>query len=422
MLLTLQPILGLLVLLGLAWLISEDRSAVDWRIIPVGLAVQFALAFLLLWVPMLQTVLQAANHAVAALISATEAGTMFVFGFLGGAPDPLTNPWPMELTNPAGTFILAFQVLPLILMMTVLSSLLWHWGVLQVLIQAFSWLLRRSLRVGGAIGLSTAANVFVGQIEAPILIRPYLKHISRGELLVVMTGGMATVSGSVMVFYSVILAGVVDNAISHILTASVISAPAAILAARIMIPDHTRTEYTEPPREMIYDNAMDAISRGTQDGIQVMVNVGAMLIVVLALVALCNGMLGVLPDVWGAPVTLQRIIGLPFVPLVWLLGVPWQEAMTAGSLMGTKTILNEVVAYVELAGLPEGALSPRSALIMTYAICGFANIGSIGIMIGGIGGLCPERRSDVVGLAPRALVAGTIATCMTGAVVALLSW
>lgn len=416
----LQASFGLLVLVAIAWGLSEARRRVNWRVIVGGLAFQFVAAIVMLWLPPVRDAMGVLNDGVGAITSAVEAGTRFTFGYLGADPDPVLSPYPYEITNAGATYILAFRMLPLILFMTVLSALLWYSRVLPLVIRGFSWLLRRSLGVGGAVGVSTAANIFIGMVESPILIRPYLARLSRSELFVVMTCGMATIAGSVMVLYSVILGPLLDNALGHILTASVISAPAAIMIARIMIPDESRTEGEEEARGPAYHGAMDAITQGTADGLRLMVNVGAMLLVLVALVALCNALLSLLPDLLGAPITLERLLGYLFAPIVWLLGIPWRECLTAGSLMGMKTVLNELIAYSALAGLPEGSLSSRSVVIMTYALCGFANFGSLGIMIGGITGICPERREEIVTLAPRSIISGTLATCMTGAVVGIL--
>jgi|TARA_Y100000310_G_scaffold15198_1_gene15203 CNT family concentrative nucleoside transporter len=442
----LQAILGLFVLTGIAWALSEQRRRLDWRLIVVGLSVQVAIAVVMLKFPPAQQAMRGLNEGVGAISSATEAGTSFVLGFLGGDPDPVANPYPFEVSNAGATFIVAFRVLPLILFFTVLSALLWHFRILPLVIRGFAYLLRRGLGVGGAVGVSTAANIFIGMVEAPVLIRPHLAILSRSELFVVMTCGMATIAGSVMILYSIILAEIIPNAIGHILTASLISAPAAIMIAKIMIPGNSKTEgdprngdprtgdprngdsRTGDPRNgdvgaaIKYDSVMDAITLSTGDGVRLMVSVGAMLIVLVSLVALANSALSLLPAFLGEPITLQRILGYLFAPLVWLLGIPWSECLIAGSLMGSKTILNELIAYMQLADLPAGALSARSRLIMSYAMCGFANLASLGIMIGGIGGICPERRSEIVALAPRTIVSGTLATCMTGALVGILVW
>jgi CNT family concentrative nucleoside transporter len=409
------------VFIALAWVLSEQRRLPDWKVIAAGLGLQIAVALLMLWIPLVQDALKLLNEGVSAISLATEAGTRFVFGYLGGQPDPVSNPYPFEISNIGSTFIIAFRVLPLILFFTVLSALLWYFRILPLLIRGFSFVLKKSLGVGGAVGVSTAANIFLGMVEAPILIRPYIARLSRSELFVVMTCGMATVAGSVMILYSVILQGIIPDALGHVLTASVISAPAAIMIARLMIPGDTKTEGSDSAEPVRYLGIMDAITRGTQDGIRLMVNVGAMLVVLVALVALLNSFLSLLPELYGDKITLERLLGYVFAPIVWLMGIPWHEATIAGALMGTKTVLNELIAYLQLSALAPGSLSDRSELIMTYALCGFANFGSLGIMIGGIGAMCPERKSEIVELAPKALISGTLATCMTGALVGILA-
>jgi CNT family concentrative nucleoside transporter len=411
---TLQAIPGLLCLVALAWAFSENRSAVRLGAVAAGIGLQFALALLLLKLPLFRELFSLLNGAVLALEQATRDGTSFVFGYLGGADLPFTE------TYPGGSFVLAFRVLPLVLVVSALSSLLFHWRVLPLLVRGFAWALRRSLGVGGALGLGTAANVFVGMVEAPLVIRPYLAAMSRGELFAVMTAGMSTIAGTVMVLYAGFLEGVVPDAMGHILTASLISAPAAITLARVMVPESGGSTEADLGAVQAASGAMDAVTRGTLDGLKLMLNIVAMLIVLVALVSLANQLLGLLPPLAGAELTLQRLLGWLMSPLVWLLGIPWAEAQTAGMLMGTKTVLNELLAYLQLAKLPASALSEHSRLIMIYALCGFANFGSLGIMLGGLGAMVPERRAEIVGLGMKSIVAGTLATCMTGAVVGLI--
>lgn len=408
--------IGIFVLIG--WLLSENRPQFDWRVVAVGLGLQVLVALAMLKIPLIQNALALLNRGVLAISEATEAGTGFVFGYLGADPGDVDYPFAVE--DPAATFILAFRMLPLILFFTVLSAILWHYRILPAVIRGFSLVLRRSLNVGGAVGVSTAANIFLGMVEAPLLIRPYLARLSRSELFMVMTCGMATVAGSVMVLYSVILDDILPNALGHILTASVISAPAAIMMARIMVPGTGQTEGEELTEPVQYLGLMDAITRGTGDGIRLMVNVGAMLVVLVSLVALVNTFLSLLPAIGGTPITLEAIFGYLFAPIVWLMGVPLNECLVAGELMGTKTVLNEILAFFKLADLPENSLSSQSTLILTYAICGFANFGSLGIMVGGLTGMCPERRQEITSLAPRTLISGTLATCMTGAIAGIL--
>jgi CNT family concentrative nucleoside transporter len=413
----LQSALGVLALIAFAWIISENRRAVAWRSVAAGLAVTFVLAALLLKVPQVKAAFGAVNGAVDAIATATRAGTSFVFGYVGGGQKPF------ESKMPGAEFILAFQALPIVLVMSVLTSLLFYWRILPPIVRGFAFALERTLGVGGAVGLSTAANIFVGQVEAPLFIRPYLKLLSRGEMFIVMTGGMAGIAGTVLVLYATILGPVIPDAAGHIVVASVLGAPVAILFGLIMVPDEkdARTGAALDDPEAEATSTMDAIVSGTTSGLALLLNICAMLIVLIALVHLGNAILGVLPEVAGAPITLQRLLGYVMAPVCWLIGVPWAEATTAGALMGVKTVLNEFIAYVQLAGLPADALSPRSRLIMLYAMCGFANFGSLGIMIGGLATMAPERRDDVVSLGMKSIVSGTLSTCLIGAIVGVLS-
>ncbi|MBI3992473.1 MAG: nucleoside:proton symporter [Candidatus Lambdaproteobacteria bacterium] len=411
-----QGVLGLLAFCGIAWIFSEGRRRVRPVPVVVGIALQFVLALALLRVPPLEGFFLGLNGAVLALDRATTAGTSFVFGYLGGGELPFTP------SAPAATFVLAFRALPLVLVVSALSSLLYYWRILPWIVRALAWVLQKTLHIGGAVGLGAAANIFVGMIEAPLFIRPYLREMTRAELFMVMTCGMATIAGTVMVLYANVLAPVLPNALGHILTASIISAPAAITIARIMVPEsgpQTAGSHLAPPGAR---GAMDAITRGTAEGVTLLVNIVAMLVVLVALVALVNQLLALLPPLAGGgrPLTLQGMLGWVMAPLVWLMGVPWAEAPVAGSLMGTKVVLNELLAYLELAQGAGAALSERSRLIMVYALCGFANLGSLGIMIGGLGALVPERKAEVVALGLRSIMAGVLATAMTGAVVGLL--
>ena len=350
-----------------------------------------------------------------ALEAATTAGTAFVFGYLGGAELPFAEAYP------GAAFILAFRALPLILVISALSALLFHWHILPLVVRGFSWCLRKTMGLGGAEGLGVAANVFVGMVESPLFVRPYLEKMTRSELFTLMTAGMATIAGTVMVLYATILGDVIPGVMGHILTASIISVPAAVTIAKVMVPETgspTGGRLVAPPPDA---GSMDAVTRGTLQGVELLVNIVAMLVVLVALVHLFNTMLGLLPDMGGRPLTLQRVLGGVMAPIVWLMGVPWQEAPVAGGLMGVKTILNEFLAYLELSRLAPGTLGDRSMLILTYAMCGFANPGSLGIMIGGMGTMAPGRRSEIVSLGLRSVVAGTLATCMTGAVVGILT-
>ena len=409
----LQSALGICVIIGLAWVFSENRRVFPWRVVAGGLALQAALALLLLKVPLAQRALLDLNGVVGALTTATRAGTSFVFGVVGGAA-------PAGVGSASDLAGFAFSVLPLVIVISALSALLFHWRILPVVINAIAFVVRRVLGLGGAVGLGAGATIFLGMVEAPLLIRPYLGRITRSELFILCTVGLATVAGTVFALYATILRNVVPGAIGHILVASMMSLPSAIVISRIMVPGDVASGAADHSGEARYRSSMDAVARGTEDGLKIWLQIVAMLVVMLALVALANQILLLLPPVWGAPLTLERMLGWLFAPVVWLYGVPWNEATAAGSLMGVKTILNELVAYLRLAALPAGTLDPRATLIMIYAMCGFANFGSVGIMIAGMSALMPERRDEIVPLAMRAIVSGTMASGMTGAMIGLL--
>jgi CNT family concentrative nucleoside transporter len=390
---------------------------VNWWQAAIGLAVTVTLALLMLKLPQTRVAFDWINRAVEAVAAATKAGTSFVFGYVGGGP------LPFEVKTPGADFILGFQALPVVLVMSVISSLLFYWGIMPPIVRGFSRALEKTLDVGGAVGLSTAANIFVGQVEAPLFIRPYLAKLSRAEMFVVMTGGMAGIAGTVFVLYATILANVIPNAAGHIVVCSVLGAPAAILISLIMVPDPKgpHTGGTLDDVGQIASSTMDAIVKGTTAGLELLLNIVAMLIVFVALVYLANAVLSLLPDVLGAPLTLQRALGWVMAPVCWLMGIPWSEAVAAGSLMGIKTVLNELIAYLQLAALPIDALNPRSRVIMLYAMCGFANFGSLGIMIAGLSTMCPEKRDEVMSLGLKSIVSGTLTTCLLGAIVGVMT-
>jgi CNT family concentrative nucleoside transporter len=409
-----QSIAGLIVFSGIAWLISEKRKKVKLKLIIAGIGIQLVIGLILLKLPVFRSLFISLNHLVLSLEASTKAGTAMVFGYLGGGDLPFAEKFP------GSSFILAFQALPLILVISALSSLLFYWKILPLVVRSFSYVLQKTLGLGGAEGLGVSANIFVGMVESPLFIRPYLKEMTRSEIFTLMTSGMATIAGTVMVLYASILSKAIPDIMGHILTASIISVPAAITISKIMIPEtgeSTSGELTAPEPAL---SAMDAITKGTIQGVQLLINIIAMLIVLVALVHLLNLMLGIFPDVGGHPVSLQRILGIIMAPVVWLMGVPWKEAPIAGALMGTKTVLNEFLAYLDMSRLPQGTLNPKSLIIMTYAMCGFANPGSLGIMIGGMGTMAPEKRDEIVSLGFRSIIAGTLATCMTGAVVGII--
>jgi CNT family concentrative nucleoside transporter len=400
---SIHALTGMAGLLGLAWLASENRRAIPWRAVGAGLVVLVVLAVVFLKAPLVKDAFLKLNDLLLVLERATQAGTSLVFGYLGGGPAPF------QVSNEASNFVLAFRALPIVLVMSALSALLFYWRVLPAVVRAISFLLEKTMRIGGVVGLSTAANVFVGMVEAPLFVRPYLARISRGELFAIMAGGMASIAGTVLFLYGSILGRVQPDAVAHLLIASILSAPAALVIAFLMVPPGLTTTGDLDLRSEA-TGSMDALTRGTLDGAQLLLNIVAMLVVFVALVALVNLVI--------APYTLQGALGWLLAPLAWLAGIPWAEARAAGALLGTKTVINELVAYLELSRMND--ISERSRLLLTYALCGFANFGSLGIMIGGLGTMSPERRKDVVDLGIRSIVAGTLATCLTAATVALI--
>jgi len=416
-----RGLLAIALMVLLAWVISEDRSArPTWRWIAGALALQAGLALLIVRVPFVWDAVTLANEAVAAIERATLDGSSYMFGYLGGAP------LPFELAQ--GTeapVIIAFQILPLVIVFSALAALLWHWGVLRWLVDGLSFLLRRTLRVSGVVGLSGGANMFLGVVESPLVVRAYFAQMSRADLFQVMVLAMATISGAILILYATTLSRTVPDAVGHMISASLISLPAALLIAKLMVPGEASAEGEEPDagsQGLKFESSIDAIIKGTMDGMQLFLAVIAVIIVVFALVSLADQLLALLPMVDGEPLSLKRAFGWLFSPLMWLIGVPWAEAQAAGSLMGTKAILNEYVAYLELAALPPSTFAPRSLLIVTYALCGVANLASIGLLVSTIGTLCPERRAEVAGLGVRSWIAGNMATAMTGAWIGLITW
>lgn len=411
-----QGILGLGVFTALAWALGERKGAIPWKTIAVGLGIQIALAALLVKVSVIQDLFLHLNSVVIALQEATKAGTSFVFGYIGGGP------LPFQESYPGASFTLAFQALPLILVVSALSAVLYYWRILPVIVRGFAWALEKTLGVSGAGGFAVAANIFVGMVESPLLIRPYVAKLTRSDLFMVMTAGMATIAGTMMVLYASVLGSAIENALGHILTASLISAPAAVMVARLMRPvgdhDADASEPFEVPRQ--YTSTMDAVTKGTMDGVTLLINVIAMLIVMVALVSLANMVLGLLPDIGGQALTLERLLGWVMAPFAWLLGIPWDQAGTAGQLMGMKIILNEFIAYLELIKMGDDVLDARSRMILVYALCGFANLGSLGIMIGGMIAIAPDRRDDILTMGPRSILSGVLATSLTGCVIGLL--
>lgn len=421
-----QSLLGLALLPLLAWAISENRTAIGGprllRILAAGVGLQLAIAALMLTVPASRALFDFAGRAVAALQEATNAGTRLVFGYLAGGPAPF------ETVTPQNSFILALHALPLVLVISALSRLLYHWGVLQRVVAAIGWLLERAFAISGPVGTSAAANIFVGMVEAPLLVRPYLARMTRAELFATMTVGMATIAGTVLVVYATILTSTLPGAAGHLIVASVISAPAALMIAELMVPgtaaqpgeDEVLTA-GDLPDPVPTRSSMEAIVEGTGEGVTLLINITAMLLVMVALVALANHIIAAVSAPFGVTVTIEGVMGVLLSPLAWLIGIPWSECREAGALLGIKTVLNEFLAYLRLAELPADALSPRSRLLMSYALCGFANFGSLGIMIGGMVAMVPARRAEIVSLGAKTIVSGTLATLMTAAVVGVLT-
>jgi CNT family concentrative nucleoside transporter len=413
-----QSLVGVALAIGLCWALSEDRRRFPWKLAIGAVLVQAVLVLALFGLPALRSALQGVGHAVDGLSASTQAGVTFVFGFLGG-----TEPQPYNLTNPGALFVFAFRVLPVILVVCALAALLWHWRILRWITQGFGILFEKTMGLRGPPALATAATVFMGQVEGPIFIRSYLPTLSRSELFMLIAVGMSCVSGSTMVAYATILKDVLPNAASHVLTASIISAPAGVLLARILVPRIPENEVSQadsPVEDKVYESSVDALIKGTSDGLSIVLNVAATLIVFVALVAMVNGILGLFPPIGGAPVSVERILGFIFAPLAWALGIRWADAPTAGSLLGVKLVLTEFTAFIRMGAIPAGAIDERSRVIMTYALCGFANIASVGINVAGYSVLVPERRQEIMGMVWKAMMAGFLATCLTASVVGFM--
>jgi CNT family concentrative nucleoside transporter len=411
-----QGLIGLAAVLLLAWSLSEDRAnRPGWRWLGGALLLQLAIAVIVVRVPAVWAAVGVANQGVAAIEKATLVGSSYMFGYLGGAP------LPFALAQGASPpLIIAFQILPLIIVFSALSALLWHWGILKTLVRGLSWALRRTLGVSGVVGLGGGGTLFLGVVESPLVLRAWFATMSRSDLFAIMAMIMATISGAILVLYASTLGKVIPNAAGHLIVASLISLPAALMVARLMVPGQPQsTEPAEP--DLAYDGAMDAVVRGAMEGVQLMLAVIGIIITIFALVNLADQILALAPHVDGAALTLKRMFGWIFSPLMWAIGVPWDQAPAAGALMGTKAILNEYVAYLDLAALPAGTLDPRSALIVTYALAGFANLASIGLLVSTIASLSPERRAEAAGLGVKSWIAGNLATLMTGAMIGLVT-
>lgn len=413
--LNLQSLAGVLLILVLCWLFSENRRRFPFFLTIGAIGLQLVLVLALFGVPAIRAGLAGVGLAIDGLGKSAQAGVAFVFGFLSGA-----GPQPYPLTNAGALFIFGFRVLPVILVVCTLAALLWHWGILKWITKAFGFIFSRTMGLRGPTALAAAATIFMGQVEGPIIIRAYLNRLTRSELFLLITVGMACVSGSTMVAYVTILQGVLPNAAAHILTASIISAPAGILLARILMPRDPVAEAAQdklPPDQRVYSSSMDAIMKGIHDGLQIAVNVAACLIAFVALVAMVNMMLGALPPVAGGPISVERILGYVFSPLAWCLGIQANEIHAAGQLLGTKMVLTEFTAFIKLGAIPTAEMTERTRIIMTYALCGFANVASVGINLGGYSVLLPERRDEITKMVGKAMLAGFLATCMSAALV-----
>ncbi|MGE3065803.1 MAG: NupC/NupG family nucleoside CNT transporter [Hyphomicrobiaceae bacterium] len=387
------------------------------KVAVVGIGLQVAIALLLLKLPASRIVFEGAARVVGALQRASETGMQLVFGYLaGGSP-------PFEIVQPQSLYLLAFRGLPLILLISALTRLLYHWGVLQRIVAVFAAVFQQAFGIGGALGTAASANIFVGMVEAPLLIRPYLAGMGRGALLATMAVGMATIAGTVMALYATILEPSLPGAAGHVLAASLMNAPAALMLSRLAMPEG----FDGGPDVAVSEigvgtrSSMDAVVSGTMDGARLLVAVTAMLVVATALVALANGMLATLTEPFGFALTIERVLGWIVAPVAFAIGISWNEAATAGALIAKKVVLNEFVAYLDLARLPPEALSARSRLILTYALCGFANLGSLGIMVGGMTAMAPERRADIVQLGAHAVLLGLMATLLSGAVIGVIA-
>ena len=410
-----QGFIGILALVGLTWLMSEDRRLFPWRIVAVGLATQFILAALLMNVPFIQYLFSMLARGVGLLQDATLEGTKFVFGYIGGGE------LPFEETGPGTSFIFGLQSLPVVLMVGALSALLWHWRILVAIVKGAAFFVKKTFDVSGAVGISAAANIFMGMVESPLLVKPYIPKLTRSELFVVMVGGLSTIAGSTMVLLGTILDPIIPGAFGHLLVGSVLNAPGAIMLAKVMVPGDKSLEDAPVNMDSPYRSSLDALTRGTMDAVKLLLNVIGLLIVFVSVIALANSFIAFIPT-GGEALTLQRILGWLMAPFTWLMGIPWPDAQIAGSLLGTKVIVNELVAYIDMTALPQDAMSERTRFIMTYALCSFSNFGSLAIMIGGLTSMAPERTPEIVSLGLKCVVAAFITTCLTATIIGLVGF
>ena len=412
-----QAIIGFIGLVCIAIPFSNNMSSINIKHIFAAIILQIFLAFALIKIPFIIQIFAYLSEGVTALQTATQEGAEFVFGYLSNSSSS-----PFENSGTGNSMIFAFQILPLIIVISALSALLWFWNILPLIIRAISKVFEKLFNIGGPIGLGATANIIMGQVEAPLLVKPYLSRMTEKELLILMTAGMSTVSGSIMIALVSMLAPQFPdtNLIQHLVSASILSIPAAIMYANIMIPSNEVTNFDGASVPKVYESSMDAITRGTKDGLDICLNVAAILIAFIALVSLLNSILGICGGWIGiSDLSLQLILGYIFFPIVWLMGVPLSETLASAELLGLKTALNEFVAYGALANIEPGVLSERSKLITLYALCGFANFSSVGILVSGISAMAPERKNDLIKVSLKALIGATLASCMTGLVIGI---
>lgn len=423
--LNVQSLIGLFALVALCWAVSEDRKRFPWKLVIGAVFVQIALVLVLFAVPGAQVVLKGLSDGVDGLSRATQEGTAFVFGYLAGEGKP--QPYPVE--NPGFLFVFAFQVLPVILVVSALSAVLWHWGILKLIVRGFGFIFAKTMGLKGASSFAVALNIFLGTVETPMMVKGYLNRLTRSELFLMMTVGLATVAGSTMTAYALMLKPVLANAAGHVFAASVISAPAGVALARILVPEkdlppETDAEFMKSEErndsELKYDGTLDAVVKGVADGLTVVMNISAVLIVFVALVALGNQILKPIGHLFGYQFSIDAALGVLFTPLAWLMGVEIKDLPEAGRLLGVKLTQTEFAAFLQLGGLPVDAMSERTRMLLTYALCGFANFGSVGITVFGLTVLVPERRQEVMDLVWKALIGGFLATLMSAAIVGML--
>ncbi|MEL7042083.1 MAG: nucleoside transporter C-terminal domain-containing protein [Pseudomonadota bacterium] len=413
-----RAFLGIAMIFAIAWGLSENKKIFPWKIVLGAVALQFAFALILFGVPFIRQGLFQANIIVQALEDATRAGTGFVFGYIGDNTSFATNPTVIPGEQPPPLFF--FQILPIVIVVASLSAILWHWHVLRLVTRAFAFIFRKTMGLGGATSLAVSANVFMGMTEAPVLIKPYIKGMTRSELFILMTAGFSTIAGSVLIIYTTFLEATMANPLAQLLTASIIASPAAVALALVIVPEKIKSEERGHEPDFEYESTMDAFATGASDGLKIVFNIATMLIAALALLYLLNVALSALPSFNGEPISIQRVLGWVFFPLMYMIGVPIEEAARSGSLMGIKTVLTEFIAFRDLSLIGTDEMTDRTRMITAHAICGFANFGSIGILIGGLTIIEPARRSTFLELAWKTLIAGTFATCLSGAVVGAL--